>query len=63
MSGQAIVSGAADPGPLPADLKGRRAVVTGAAGGIGLAIANRLAMAEALIVNNVGIGTEHGWCC
>ena len=40
----------ADPGPLPADLKGRRAVVTGAARGIGLAIARRLIMAEARVV-------------
>ena len=39
-----------DPGPLPADLKGRRAVVTGAAHGIGLAIAHRLIMAEAKVV-------------
>jgi NAD(P)-dependent dehydrogenase (short-subunit alcohol dehydrogenase family) len=101
--------GGAGPGPLPADLKGRRAVVTGAAHGIGRAIANRLIMAEArviavdldrdalkrcfngapgcswladalarpdvaslaeelledgpveLIVNNVGISTEHGF--
>jgi NAD(P)-dependent dehydrogenase (short-subunit alcohol dehydrogenase family) len=40
----------ADPGPLPADLKGRRAVVTGAGRGIGLAIARRLIMAEARVV-------------
>ncbi len=39
-----------DPGPLPGDLKGRRAVVTGAARGIGLAIARRLLMAEARVV-------------
>jgi 3-oxoacyl-[acyl-carrier protein] reductase len=39
-----------DPGPLPGDLKGRRAVVTGAARGIGLAIARRLLMAEAQVV-------------
>jgi NAD(P)-dependent dehydrogenase (short-subunit alcohol dehydrogenase family) len=39
-----------DTGPLPADLKGRRAVVTGAARGIGLAIASRLIMAEARVV-------------
>ncbi len=45
-----MVPKASDPGPLPADLKGRRAVVTGAAGGIGLAIAHRLIMAEARVV-------------
>lgn len=37
-------------GPLPADLSGRRAVVTGAAHGIGLAIANRLIMARARVL-------------
>jgi glucose 1-dehydrogenase len=42
--------GGADTGPLPADLKGRRAVVTGAAHGIGLAIANRLIMAGARVI-------------
>jgi len=46
----ATMPGAADPGPLPADIKGRRAVVTGAGRGIGLAIAHRLIMAEARVV-------------
>jgi NAD(P)-dependent dehydrogenase (short-subunit alcohol dehydrogenase family) len=45
-----ITQEAADPGPLPADIKGRRAVVTGAGHGIGLAIANLLIMAEARVV-------------
>src|SRR6266496_729626 len=45
-----MTAGAADPGPLPADIKGRRAVVTGAGRGIGLAIAHRLIMAEARVV-------------
>src|SRR6266540_1442341 len=74
-----MTAGAGDPGPLPADIKGRRAVVTGAGRGIGLAIAHRLITAEArvvavdndkeiledgpveLIVNNLGISTEHGF--
>jgi NAD(P)-dependent dehydrogenase (short-subunit alcohol dehydrogenase family) len=50
VNGSAARPGAGDPGPLPADLKGRRAVVTGAAHGIGLAIANRLITAEARVV-------------
>lgn len=37
-------------GPLPGDLAGRRAVVTGAAHGIGLAIARRLAAAGAEVL-------------
>jgi len=37
-------------GPPPADLAGRRAVVTGAASGIGFAIANRLAEANAAVI-------------
>jgi 3-oxoacyl-[acyl-carrier protein] reductase len=37
-------------GPLPADLAGRRAIVTGAASGIGLAIASRLACAGARVI-------------
>jgi 2-deoxy-D-gluconate 3-dehydrogenase len=41
---------AGETGPLPADLNGRRAVVTGAAHGIGLAIAGRLIMAGARVV-------------
>jgi NAD(P)-dependent dehydrogenase (short-subunit alcohol dehydrogenase family) len=45
-----ITPEAADSGPLPADIKGRRAVVTGAGHGIGLAIANHLIMAEARVV-------------
>jgi glucose 1-dehydrogenase len=36
-----------DPGPAPGDLAGRRAVVTGAAHGIGLSIAHHLAAAGA----------------
>src|SRR6266545_2187182 len=45
-----MTAGAGDPGPLPADIKGRRAVVTGAGRGIGLAIAHRLITAEARVV-------------
>jgi glucose 1-dehydrogenase len=41
---------AAESGPLPADLSGRRALVTGAAHGIGLAIARHLLMAQARVV-------------
>ncbi len=37
-------------GPLPADLRGRRAVVTGAAHGIGRAIAARLVGCRALVI-------------
>ena len=40
----------AELGPLPADLRGRRAVVTGAAHGIGRAIAWRLVRCGALVV-------------
>ena len=40
----------AELGPLPADLRGRRAVVTGAAHGIGRAIAARLVGCGALVV-------------
>jgi NAD(P)-dependent dehydrogenase (short-subunit alcohol dehydrogenase family) len=39
-----------DIGPLPSDLRGRRAVVTGAAHGIGRAIARRLLQAGAEVV-------------
>jgi NAD(P)-dependent dehydrogenase (short-subunit alcohol dehydrogenase family) len=50
VSGLEVGPRVADSGPLPADLKDRRAVVTGAAHGIGLAIARRLLMAQARVV-------------
>ena len=42
--------------PLPADLGGRHAVVTGAARGIGLAIAAHLAAAGAKV-----LAVDHDW--